>query len=107
MNSEFDHLSEETKAKITLGYTAENTRGNAQEINDWIQGKNIHSIILVTSFYHMPRSVFEMLQANSRLKIIPWPVFPQSFNQSVDWVKTRYAWLLFIEYHKFLYIHVF
>lgn len=96
----------ELHPRITLGYNAENTQGNAQEINDWIKGKHIHSIILVTSFYHMPRSILEMTQANALLQIMPWPVFPKSFNNSVDWIKTRYAWLLFIEYHKFLFVHL-
>lgn len=89
--------------KITLGYMALNTKGNAKEVNDWIKEKKINSILLVTSFYHMPRSIFEIQQLNKEIKIAPLPVFPKSFNNSVDWIKTRYAWLLFIEYHKVIY----
>lgn len=92
--------------KITLGYDALDTEGNAQEINTWIHGKNIHSILLVTSFYHMPRSIFEIKKANKDLKIIPWPVFPKRFDESVDWIKTRYAWLLLIEYHKMIFVQI-
>ena len=88
--------------KVTLGYLAEDTVGNADETAVWIQRKNITSILLVTSFYHMPRSRFEILKKAPNLTIIPHPVFPKSFDDSVDWIKTRYAWLLFIEYHKFL-----
>lgn len=88
--------------KVTLGYLAEDTVGNAKETAEWIQNKDIHSILLVTSFYHMPRSQFEILKKAPNLTIIPRPVFPKSFGDSVDWIKTRYAWLLFIEYHKFL-----
>lgn len=100
------NVSKDLKSKITLGYHAENTYENAHEINEWIRGKKIHSIILVTSFYHMPRSILEILQANASLQIVPWPVFPKSFSNSVEWIKTRYAWLLFIEYHKFLFVHL-
>ncbi|MGN1063395.1 MAG: YdcF family protein [Alphaproteobacteria bacterium] len=91
--------------KITLGYWAENTRENALETTVWIKDKNITSILLVTSFYHMPRSIFELKKSAPFLKIIPYPVFPKSFGESVDWIKTRYAWLLFLEYHKFLAVH--
>ena len=102
----FEETDPETFDKITLGYDALDTKGNAKEINNWVQGKNIQSILLVTSFYHMPRSIFEINKINKNLKISPWPVFPKSFNQSVDWIKTRYAWLLFIEYHKFIFVYL-
>ena len=109
-NVSFKELFPETPShlieKITLGYDALDTEGNAKEINSWIQGKNIKSIILVTSFYHMPRSIFEIKKENKELKIMPWPVFPKSFDQSVDWIKTRYAWLLFIEYHKMIFVQL-
>lgn len=93
------------RVKITLGYEAENTVGNAKEINQWINNKQIQSILLITSFYHMPRSILEISRFNPDLKIAPWPVFPKEFNNSVEWIKTRYAWLLFIEYHKFVYVY--
>ena len=95
-------LSKELAKNVTLGYLAKDTKGNAKETADWTKEKNIHSILLVTSFYHMPRSIFEVLKVSPELKIIPLPVFPKSFNDSVDWIRTRYAWLLFVEYHKFI-----
>ena len=102
----FPNASPETLDKITLGYEALDTKGNAKEIKSWLSGKEIKSILLVTSFYHMPRSIFEIKKANNNLKITPLPVFPKSFNQSVDWIKTRYAWLLFIEYHKYVFVQI-
>lgn len=92
--------------KITLGYAAENTKENAEEIAAWLRNKNIHSILLVTSFYHMPRSIFEAFNSAPHIQIVPYPVFPKSFGDSVDWIRTRYAWLLFLEYHKFLFVHL-
>ena len=92
--------------KITLGYLAETTAENALETANWIRQKNINSILLVTSFYHMPRSMIEILKHTPHLTIVPYPVFPKSFNNSVEWIKTRYAWLLFIEYHKFIVVHL-
>ncbi len=91
---------------VTLGYRAEDTKGNARETADWIHEKKFNSILLVTSFYHMPRSIFEVLNQNPDLKIIPLPVFPKSFGDSVDWIRTRYTWLLFVEYNKFIVVHL-
>ena len=95
-------LSPNLQSHITLDYRAQDTRGNARETAHWVHGKRIKNILLITSFYHMPRSVFEVLKVAPDLKITPYPVFPKSFNDSVDWIRTRYAWLLFVEYHKFL-----
>ena len=95
-------LPPELIGQITLGYQAKDTRGNAKETGDFIQKKNIKRILLITSFYHMPRSIFEILKVSPHLQIVPFPIFPKSFNNSVEWIKTRYAWLLFVEYHKFI-----
>ncbi len=87
---------------IHLGYMAQNTHTNALEINQWTQDHNVKSIILVTSFYHMPRSLLEMKGIKSNIKIIPHSIFPKDFNESTEWLHTKYAWHLFIEYHKFI-----
>lgn len=92
--------------QITLGYTAKDTKGNALETANWIDSQQIKSVLLVTSFYHMPRSIAEILNQSPTTHIIPYPVFPQSFNTSVDWIRTRHAWLLFVEYNKFIVIHL-
>ena len=92
--------------RITLDYVAQDTKGNARETARWIQKNKAKNVLLITSFYHMPRSIFEVLKESPDLHIIPQPVFPKSFDNSVDWIRTRYAWLLFIEYHKFLATHL-
>lgn len=92
--------------RVNLGYRARDTRGNAREIADWAEKNKLNSILLITSFYHMPRSLFEVYKLNSALQVIPFPIFPKTFNDSVDWIRTRYAWLLFLEYHKFIATHL-
>ncbi len=92
--------------KITLGYYATNTHQNAVEVAEWARQNHFNSILLVTSFYHMPRSQFELESLSPELKIVPLPVFPHQFGQSVEWVKTKYAWFLFVEYHKFLVVYL-
>ena len=92
----------ELQSVIHLGYMAEDTHTNALEINQWADEHNIKSIILVTSFYHMPRSLLEMKGVHSNLKITPYSIFPKEFNQSTNWIHTKYAWYLFTEYNKFI-----
>ncbi len=98
-------LEPEWQNKIELGYQAKTTRMNAIETAKWIQKNNLSSIILVTSFYHIPRSLLEIRNVLPELKIIPYAVFPKSFEQNTKWIHTRYAWQLFLEYHKFLYVY--
>ena len=95
-------VSPDIQQKIELGYWAKTTRMNAIETAEWVEQNKISSVILVTSFYHMPRSLLEIKRAIPGLQITPYPVFPKSFGTSTDWIHTRYAWQLFVEYHKFL-----
>mgnify|MGYP003571311299 CR=1 FL=1 len=88
-----------TKEAIYLDYSADNTYQNAQAAKDWTQEQNIDSFLLVTSFYHMPRSLFEFSKQMPNTKIYPVPVF---IKRSVHWMRTRSAWLVFVEYNKFI-----
>ena len=97
----------ELQEKIELGYQAKTTHMNALETAEWAGQNKISSIILVTSFYHMPRSLLEMQRMLPQLKMTPYAVFPKSFGQDTTWIHTRYAWQLFLEYHKFLIVYFF
>ena len=93
--------------KIELGHWAKTTRMNAIETAEWVDENQIRSIILDSSFYHIPRSLLEIKRAVPDLKIIPYAVFPKSFEQDTKWIHTRYAWQLLLEYHKFLVVYFF
>lgn len=45
---------------IDLGYVANNTRANAEELADWVRRHNFRSVRLVTTGYHMPRAEAEI-----------------------------------------------
>ncbi len=90
------------RPKIHLGYMADSTYTNALETSDWIKENKVDSIILLTSFYHMPRSLVEMHQHSPDLAIYPHSVFPKEFDDSTHWLYTNYAWQLLLEYNKFL-----
>ncbi|GHU16566.1 hypothetical protein FACS189472_01900 [Alphaproteobacteria bacterium] len=53
-----------------LGKHAKNTQENAREINEWIKNNSIKEILIITSDYHMPRSVLELKHLNPEVKIL-------------------------------------
>lgn len=53
---------------------AENTQENAEEVAKWADDQNIQSIRLVTTTFHMPRSLRELGLKSKNLTILPHPV---------------------------------
>jgi uncharacterized SAM-binding protein YcdF (DUF218 family) len=92
------------KGRINLGYKATNTKGNAQETADWMKENNYHTMRLVTSNYHMTRSLFEFKQLMPDYKIIPHPTFSQNVNVDTFWKSPKTIKFLIIEYNKYLYV---
>ena len=97
-----DKIKPEFLPKVTLGYFAKNTRQNAQELVQWAKTNQLNSILLVTSFYHVPRSILEIKFIDTSLNVIPYPVFPKKITDSKILVHTRSMWLLLVEYHKYM-----
>jgi uncharacterized SAM-binding protein YcdF (DUF218 family) len=87
--------------QVILGFEADNTHENALETRYYANLHQAKSLRLVTSFYHMPRSLIETQFLLPHLKIIPHPVF---WNQksSLSWYKK--ILYLFSEYNKYLVI---
>ncbi|MBQ8671594.1 MAG: YdcF family protein [Alphaproteobacteria bacterium] len=89
------------KNKIELGYMATTTVENAAEIKNWITEKNIKSAYLVTSNYHIPRSLAELSAVNLNTDITPYPVYSERI--AAKWWQ---SWETFIflakEYNKYL-----
>jgi uncharacterized SAM-binding protein YcdF (DUF218 family) len=88
-------------AAISLGHRARNTIGNAEETREWLEGKPVRSILLVTSNYHMPRSINEFAEVLPQLSVIPAPVFSDEF-PARWWEASGSRELALSEYHKFL-----
>ena len=88
---------------VELGYKATNTIENASEIVEWIEDNNIKSIRLITSNYHIPRSLAELRPYNLNIKIIVHPVYSQYINP--NWWKSwgTFKFIVF-EYNKFLFV---
>ncbi|MBQ7284767.1 MAG: YdcF family protein [Alphaproteobacteria bacterium] len=99
------NLSNLPHHKITIGQQARDTIGNATETTAWLKKNHIHSIRLVTSNYHVERSVIEFRAQNPDLIIIPHPVYSE--HVSKKWWTTWHTFsLIFSEYNKFLYVYI-
>ena len=100
-----DQLSlDDLKDKIELGRNATNTKENALETKIWLQQQNYHTIRLVTSSYHIIRSLLEFRLIMPDITIITNPIFTNKFKLSQWWKFPGSAKLLFWEYNKYLYI---
>lgn len=93
------------KQKVQIGNDAKDTIGNAIETNEWIKKNNIKSIRLVTSNYHIPRSMLEFSYQNKDIKILVHPVYSDKVQKKwwKNWGSFR---LIFTEYNKFLYVYL-
>jgi len=87
---------------VVLGHEADNTLGNALETAQWMQQEGFHSLRLVTSSYHMPRSLLEFSRAMPEVRIIAHPVFPERGRGDRWWRSPRALGLVLAEYHKYL-----
>ncbi|ADL02609.1 YdcF family protein [Brevundimonas subvibrioides] len=87
---------------VDLGFEAEDTGGNAQEIAAWAGSKNYTSLIVVTSDYHMPRSLLEIRSAAPGLELTPYAVSTPSLDNSRWWRAAVTARRMTLEYMKYL-----
>lgn len=91
------------KSRITLGYKALDTLGNAEETAAWVSAHHIKTLRLITSNYHMPRSLFELSYRIPAVEIIPHPVVGKSFLKPKWWLEFSTLYLVVQEYNKFLF----
>ncbi|MGV6874825.1 YdcF family protein [Pseudochelatococcus sp. B33] len=70
---------------VDLDYRALNTVGNAIETRRWVESNNFHSLIVVTSTYHMPRTLLELKNVLPDVTLTPYPVVAPQSNGN-DWL---------------------
>jgi uncharacterized SAM-binding protein YcdF (DUF218 family) len=97
----FRHDQESLESRVGIG-NAVNTSGNAKETALWVNENGIKSLRLVTSAYHMPRSLLEFRYALSEIRLVPHPVFTQNVKQERWWAWPGTVVLIAGEYTKFL-----
>lgn len=87
---------------IDVGYAARNTRGNAAESRDWVESNGFRSLIVVTSAYHMPRSMAELGRAMPDVDLIAYPVQDPNLDLA-GWARDFATFrLLMTEYVKYI-----
>jgi uncharacterized SAM-binding protein YcdF (DUF218 family) len=86
---------------VDLDKRALNTEDNAFETTVWVRQRGFRSLIVVTSDYHMPRSLVELRQSMPDVELIPYPV--RSRRPDTSWrTHPRTVWVLAKEYMKFI-----
>lgn len=96
------HLELPDPSRIDLGYEALDTIGNAVETSRWADRHNYTRLIVVTSSYHMPRSLNELALAMPMMAFIPHPVRPRIFGEGAWWLRPAAARMLVAEYLKLI-----
>ena len=91
---------------VDLGYSAADTIGNADEIAEWARGKGYRRLIVVTSDYHMPRTMLLLREAMPEATLTPYPVVTGPVDVRHWWRRSGDARRLSIEYCKYLAILV-
>jgi uncharacterized SAM-binding protein YcdF (DUF218 family) len=86
---------------VDLDHSAVNTVGNAVETRHWVKSRGFRSLIVVTSSYHMPRTMVEFAWQMPDVELIPFPVISEKMRNEPWWTSSSMQLLLF-EYMKYL-----
>lgn len=87
---------------VDLGHEARDTIGNATEARDWAEQHGYRSLIVVTSAYHMPRSLAELADAMPNVALVPYPISNPELHLDNWWRDGEALNLLAREYGKYL-----
>jgi len=90
------------KCCVDLDRSAVNTRSNASETRRWASERGFHSLIVVTSNYHMPRAIVELSHAMPDIKLIPFVVVGDKWREEPWWTSSATLRLLLSEYVKYI-----
>lgn len=87
---------------VDLGHEARDTIGNAAETRDWVRQHRYRSLIVVTSAYHMPRTLAELAGALPDVSLTPYPISNPDLHLADWWNEPEAFALLLREYGKYL-----
>lgn len=87
---------------VDIGYLAQDTIGNADEAMEWARRHKYRRLIVVTSSYHMPRSLAEISRVLPEAELIASPVVPRSLTDQAWWLSASATRMLLSEYLKLL-----
>lgn len=87
---------------VDIGYLAQDTVGNADEAMGWARHHRYRRLIIVTSSYHMPRSLAEIARVMPEAELIASPVVPRQLSERPWWLSPSATRILIAEYFKLL-----
>ena len=87
---------------IDVGREAQDTVGNAQEIAAWARRYGYHSLRVVTSDFHIRRSLLEIRRVAPDLVLVPHPVFSERVRPELWWRDLASARILSKEFNKLI-----
>ena len=93
------------KARVTLGYNAQSTFGNAIETKNWIQKNNFKDFILITDDWHMQRALFLFKNSMPNITIFPYKLksnknlrekfyFEEHLKYLISHIQVIYLWII-------------
>ena len=88
---------------VDLDYSALNTLGNATQARRWANEQGFHSLIIVTSAYHMPRALAELGHQLPGVALVPYPVVSDRLRIEPWWSNGDTTRLVVSEYLKYLF----
>lgn len=91
---------------VDLDHSAINTVGNAIETRRWARDRGFSSLIVVTSAYHMPRTMAELQKQLPGTLLVPFPVVTEKLRNEPWWASAPTARLILSEYAKFVVAHL-
>lgn len=87
---------------VDIGREANDTVGNAEEARDWAETHRYRTLLVVTSSYHMPRTLAEFARAMPDVHFVAHPVFSRNVREHSWWQSPSTLRLLLGEYVKFV-----
>jgi uncharacterized SAM-binding protein YcdF (DUF218 family) len=87
---------------VDLDYSAINTLGNAVGARQWTVKNGFHSLIIVTSAYHMPRALAELAHQLPDVALIAYPVVSDRLRIEPWWSNGATTKVVLSEYFKYL-----
>ncbi|QUS38114.1 YdcF family protein [Tardiphaga alba] len=87
---------------VDLDRSATDTRSNAVETRRWVRKQGFHSLIVVTSNYHMPRALVELSHELPDVELIPFSVIGERWRDEAWWTSGTTLRLLLSEYVKYI-----
>ena len=90
------------KCCVDLGHDAQDTTGNATETRSWAEDQGFGSLIVVTSNYHMPRTLAELSGTMPAIALVPYPVSNPDLRLDAWWRDPGPFALLVREYGKYI-----